>query len=102
MSGGGGSSKSSSRSSQKETETAKSQGRILNQREAQYQNFFFPALAGELAGLMANTGAISADASAQIGQLSSAFDTQQGSLNRNLAQRGANTTGPATSENCTT
>jgi len=86
MSGSNSGSRSSS--SQKESPLAVAQRGILNNREAQYQSYFFPALATEIKSLEARDGEPSGAEARQIGAVSQAFDQQQVQLDRSLEQRG--------------
>lgn len=92
MGAGGQSSSNHNRSLQKSStyssELSNKQLKILQQREKQYQDFFFP----ELKNMLAENSAGSAQFNAQVGvnaeQVNAAFDANKSKIQQNLAQQG--------------
>jgi len=80
--------KSISDSSTYSSELSQKQLKILQQREKQYQDFFFP----ELKNMLAENSAGSAQFNAQVGanteQVNAAFDANKSKIQQNLAQQG--------------
>ena len=70
------------------SELSQKQLKILQQREKQYQDFFFP----ELKNMLAENSAGSAQFNAQVGsnaeQVNAAFDANKSKIQQNLAQQG--------------
>lgn len=85
---GGGGSSQSSRSSSQESALSREQLKILQAREQQYQEWFFPELQKAVAETDVNSDAGRATMALGANKINAAFNTAQKQTNQTLAQQG--------------